>query len=103
MIDPQIFDQLKSNLEEDTKVHKSLSEIIDQLETQIAYAQGLLSRIHGTPRAECESTRFCTKARYVLTALVDPALLQQIEVPIRKEIEHVGDLSKLASKYPYYK
>lgn len=54
MIDPQIFDQLKSNLEEDTKVHKALSEIIDQLETQIAYAQGLLSRIHGTPRAECE-------------------------------------------------
>lgn len=55
MIDPQIFDQLKHNLEEDTKVHKSLSEIIDQLEIQIAYAQGLLSRIHGTPRAECES------------------------------------------------
>lgn len=54
MIDPQIFDQLKSNLEEDTKVHKALSDIIDQLETQIAYAQGLLSRIHGTPRAECE-------------------------------------------------
>jgi hypothetical protein len=55
MIDPQIFDQLKNKLDEDTKVQKSLSEIIDQLETQIAYAQGLLSRIHGTPRAECTS------------------------------------------------
>ncbi|OIW28534.1 Translin [Coniochaeta ligniaria NRRL 30616] len=85
MIDPQIFDQLKSKLDEDTKVQKSLSEIIDQLETQIAYAQGLLSRIHGTPRAEY------------------PALLQQVEVPIRKEIEHVGELSKLASNHPYYR
>ncbi|KAH8911051.1 Translin [Coniochaeta sp. PMI_546] len=85
MIDPQIFDQLKNKLDEDTKVQKSLSEIIDQLETQIAYAQGLLSRIHGTPRPEY------------------PALLQQVEIPIRKEIEQVGELSKLASNHPYYK
>jgi hypothetical protein len=53
MIDPQLFDQLKSKLDEDTKVRKSLNEIIDELEVQIAYAHGLLSRIHGTPRAEC--------------------------------------------------
>lgn len=60
MIDPQIFDQLKNKLDEDTKVQKSLSEIIDQLETQIAYAQGLLSRIHGTPRPECMSCPYIT-------------------------------------------
>ena len=60
MIDPQIFDQLKDKLDEETKVRKSLGEIVDQLETQIAYAQGLLSRIHGTPRAECASS-VCTK------------------------------------------
>ncbi|KAB5539542.1 Translin [Coniochaeta sp. 2T2.1] len=85
MIDPKIFDQLKEKLDEETKVHKSLSEIVDQLETQIAYAQGLLSRIHGTPRAEY------------------PALLEQIEQPVRKEIKQVGELSKFASSYPYYK
>lgn len=38
-----------------------------------------------------------------LTNLTDPALLPQIEEPIRKEIEHIGELSKLASNYPYYK
>jgi len=39
----------------------------------------------------------------LLTDSTDPALLQQIEVPIRKEIEQIGELSKLASNYPYYK
>lgn len=103
MIDPQIFDQLKTKLEEDTKVTKSLYDIIDQLQTQIAYAQGLLSRIHGTPRAECTFIPYDKHGHFVLIICIDPALLQQVEVPLRKEIEQVGELSKFASNYPYYK
>ena len=101
MIDPQIFDQLKEKLDEESKVHKSLSEIVDQLETQIAYAQGLLSRIHGTPRAECMSTS--VNSHHQTDHLIGPALLEQIEQPVRKEIDQVGELSKFASNYPYYK
>jgi hypothetical protein len=55
MIDPALFDQLKSRIEEDTSVRKELDQILDDLNQHVSFTQGLLSRIHSTPRAKCQS------------------------------------------------
>ncbi|KAK3328021.1 Translin [Cercophora scortea] len=85
MIDPALFDQLKTKIEEDTSVRKELDQIIDELNQHVAYTQGVLSRIHSTPRSKY------------------PVLLGQVEEGIKKEVATVGKLSEFASKYPYYK
>ncbi|KAK4242559.1 Translin [Achaetomium macrosporum] len=85
MIDPALFDQLKSKIEEDTNVRKELDQIIDELNQHVSYTQGVLSRIHSTPRSKYE------------------ALLGQVENGIKQEIQTVGRLSAFASQYPYYK
>lgn len=53
IIDPKIFDELKSKLEQETEIRQELGQISEVLEKDTAYAQGLLSRIHSTPRTEC--------------------------------------------------
>lgn len=53
MIDPALFDQLKSKIEEDTNVRKQLDQIVDALNQHVSYTQGVLSRIHATPRSKC--------------------------------------------------
>ncbi|KAK4104136.1 Translin [Parathielavia hyrcaniae] len=85
MIDPALFDQLKSKIEEDTSIRKELDQILDDLNQHVSYTQGLLSRIHSTPRS-----KYAT-------------LFSQVEGGINKEIETVGRLSEFASQYPYYK
>jgi hypothetical protein len=54
MIDPALFDQLKTKIEEDTSVRKELDQILDDLNQHVSYTQGVLSRIHSTPRSKCE-------------------------------------------------
>ena len=54
MIDPALFDSLKSQMDEDIQVRDELSHIIQSFEREIAYAQGVLSRVHSTPRTQCE-------------------------------------------------
>ncbi|KAK3946026.1 Translin [Diplogelasinospora grovesii] len=85
MIDPALFDQLKSKVEEDTLVRKELDQIIDELAQRVSYVQGVLSRIHGTPRSKY------------------PSFLSQVEDGIKQEVETVKKLSEFASKFPYYK
>jgi hypothetical protein len=53
MIDPSLFDQLKAKIEEDTSVRKELDQILDDLNEHVSYTQGVLSRIHATPRSKC--------------------------------------------------
>ena len=53
MIDPALFDQLKSKIEEDASVRKELDQILDDLNQHVSFTQGVLSRIHSTPRAKC--------------------------------------------------
>lgn len=55
MIDPALFDQLKTKIEEDTSVRKELDQILDDLNQHVSFTQGLLSRIHSTPRPKCQS------------------------------------------------
>jgi len=85
MIDPQIFEHLKSKIDEDTKARDDLNGIIQKLERDVSYTQGLLSRVHSTPRSHY------------------PALLSQVEAAIKTEAEDFSQLSEVASKYPYYK
>jgi len=54
MIDPALFDQLKSKVEEDTSIRKELDQILDDLNQHVSFTQGLQSRIHSTPRSKCK-------------------------------------------------
>ncbi|KAK5657341.1 hypothetical protein OQA88_3406 [Cercophora sp. LCS_1] len=85
MIDPELFDQLRAKIEHDTVIRKELDKIVDDLSQAVSYTQGLLSRIHSTPRSKYST------------------LLPQIEEGIKKEIENVGTLATFASQHPYYK
>lgn len=53
MIDPEIFEHLKAKIDEDTQAKDELTQIVQRLERDVAYTQGLLSRVHSTPRASC--------------------------------------------------
>lgn len=85
MIDPQIFEHLKSKIDEDTKARDDLNGIIQKLERDVSYAQGILSRVHSTPRSHY------------------PALLSSVGAAIKTEAEDISQLSEVASKHPYYK
>ncbi|KAK4177689.1 Translin [Triangularia setosa] len=85
MIDPSLFDQIKSKIEEDTTVRKELEQIVDELHQHVSFTQGLLSRIHSTPRSKY------------------PTLLPQVEESIKSQVATVSKLSIFASQYPYYK
>ncbi|GFP57006.1 hypothetical protein ACSS6W_004444 [Trichoderma asperelloides] len=85
LLDPSIFASLESKLEEETQVRDTLSQIVQRLERAVATAQGLLSRVHSTPRS-----------RY-------PALVAQVEAAVKEEALIIGELEKVASQHPYYK
>ncbi|RTE68991.1 hypothetical protein BHE90_016630 [Fusarium euwallaceae] len=85
LLDPSIFAHLQEKIDEETRVRDNLTQIIQRLERAVATAQGLLSRVHSTPRA-----------RY-------PALVSQVEDAIKEEVTIVGELSAVASQHPYYK
>ncbi|KAI8725426.1 hypothetical protein NCS52_00113700 [Fusarium sp. LHS14.1] len=85
LLDPSIFAHLQEKIDEETRVRDNLTQIIQRLERAVATAQGLLSRVHSTPRA-----------RY-------PALVSQVEDAIKEEVTIVGELSAIASQHPYYK
>ncbi|ROV89827.1 hypothetical protein VMCG_09482 [Cytospora schulzeri] len=85
MIDPQIFEHLKTKIDEDTKARDDLNQITQKLERDVSYTQGLLSRVHSTPRSHYAT------------------LLSQVESAIKTEVDDVASLSEIASKYPYYK
>ncbi len=59
LIDPALFEQLKSKIEQDTAIKKELDRIIDDLTQHVSYTQGVLSRIHSTPRSKCEVSWYC--------------------------------------------
>ncbi|EAA31675.1 Translin [Neurospora crassa] len=85
MIDPALFDQLKDNIEKDSSIRKDLEQIIEELNQNVSYTQGVLTKIHSTPRSKY------------------PALLSQVESGIKKELETTTRLAQFASQYPYYK
>jgi hypothetical protein len=54
LLDPAIFPHLKEKIEQELQVKDSLTQIVQKLEAANSYAEGLLSRIHATPRQNCE-------------------------------------------------
>lgn len=54
LLDPSIFSHLQEKLEEETSVRDTLTQIVQRLERAVVTAQGLLSRVHSTPRARCK-------------------------------------------------
>lgn len=53
MIDPALFDQLKDNIEKDSSIRKDLEQIIEELNQNVSYTQGVLTKIHSTSRSKC--------------------------------------------------
>lgn len=54
MIDPALFDQLKESIEKDGSIRKDLEQIIEELNQNVSYTQGVLTKIHSTPRSKCK-------------------------------------------------
>lgn len=54
LIDPAVFPSLKEKIEEETKVKDALTQIVQRLDGVDSYARGLLTRVHATPRKNCE-------------------------------------------------
>lgn len=85
MIDPQIFEHLKAKIDEETQAKDELNQIVQKLERDVSYTQGLLSRVHSTPRSSYST------------------FLAQVEASIQSQIQDIAALNTAASKHPYYK
>ncbi|KAM0664845.1 hypothetical protein MY8738_007510 [Beauveria namnaoensis] len=85
LLDPSIFSSLESKLEEETRIRDALTQILQRLERSVGAAQGLLTKVHSTPRASY------------------PQLVTQLEAAVKDEAVIVAELNELASKHPYYK
>ncbi|TQV95248.1 hypothetical protein V2A60_009706 [Cordyceps javanica] len=85
LLDPSIFSSLESKLEEETQIRDALTQILQRLERSVGAAQGLLTKVHSTPRASY------------------PQLVTQLEAAVKDEAVIVAELNELASKHPYYK
>ncbi|KAG6131699.1 hypothetical protein E4U38_008136 [Claviceps purpurea] len=85
LLDPSIFTFLESKIEEEALVRDNLTQIVQKLERSVASAQGLLSRVHSTPRAGY------------------PELVKQVEKAVRRQVDDVKELNEVASAHPYYK
>lgn len=54
MVDPRIFEDLQTKIDEDADTREQLKTILQLLERQGRHAQSVLSRAHSTPAAQCE-------------------------------------------------
>lgn len=55
MVDPKIFEQLQTKIDEDAEVRDQIKAIIQTLERQSRNAQSILSRAHSIPAANRKS------------------------------------------------
>jgi hypothetical protein len=104
LILPQVFDDLKSKIEEETEVRQNLGKLSDEVEKQNAYALGLLSRIHSLPRAQCKWPLF-TPLQIVFSTdqCTGKPLLHDVDEVIQKQVKAINELQELANQHPYYK
>lgn len=85
MVDPRIFEQLQTRIDEDAEVREQIKAITQTLERQGRNAQSILSRAHSTPAAHLRP------------------VLEAAEKSIKEEVESISKLSAVASTSPYYK
>ena len=100
LLDPAIFASLDSKIEEEALIRDSLGQIVQKLDRVVSSAQGLLSRVHSTPKTRCTHLR----SRHCVAANApDAALVKQVEASIAEQVTLTAELAELASKHPYYK
>ncbi|KAK5170500.1 Translin-1 [Saxophila tyrrhenica] len=80
-----IFEDLQRKIDEDTAVKDQLRDIVQSIEKHDRTTQSILSRSHSTPSSELQP------------------VIQAAEANIQQEVKAIGQLSEVASKYPYYK
>ncbi|PFH60451.1 hypothetical protein XA68_10926 [Ophiocordyceps unilateralis] len=81
-----IFSSLATQLEEETTTREALSKVVQKLERAVGAAQGVIARVHSTPRQGYAE------------------LVAQTEKLVREEIAPVvGELAAVASPHPYYR
>ncbi|KAF4631188.1 hypothetical protein G7Y89_g6944 [Cudoniella acicularis] len=85
MVDPRIFENLQTKIDEDADVRDQIRTILQTLERQGRNAQSILSRAHSTPAAHLQP------------------VIASAEGAIKEEIESIGKLASIASNSPYYK
>lgn len=102
MVDPQIFEHLQAKIDEDAQVRDQIRAILQTLERQGRTVHSILSRAHSTPASQRKPP-----SRLDQAGLTDKYTVQSVltaaEVAIKDEVETVGKLSAVASKFPYYK
>ncbi|KAF2858223.1 Translin [Piedraia hortae CBS 480.64] len=81
----EIFESLQKKIDEDTAVKDILHDVAQALEKNDRATQAILSRVHSTPSHQRRM------------------IVEQAESEIGNEIATLQDLSKIASRYPYYK
>jgi len=85
MIDPRIFEDLQTKIDEDAQVREQIRAVLQTLERQERVAQSILSQAHSTPEKHLQP------------------VIQNAETAIKEEIESIERLAGVASAYPYYK
>ncbi|EED14404.1 recombination hotspot-binding protein (Translin), putative [Talaromyces stipitatus ATCC 10500] len=85
MIDPAIFENLQTKIDEETVVRDELHEIVQSLARKGRTTQAILSRAHSTPSKDLKS-------------VLDDAATQ-----ILAQKEDVSRLAEIANKHPFYK
>ncbi|KAF7952990.1 hypothetical protein EAE96_006212 [Botrytis aclada] len=85
MVDPKIFEDLQTKIDEDAEVRDQLKAILQTLERQCRNAQSVLSRAHSTPASHLQP------------------VLVSAENAIKEEAESIQKLAGIASNHPYYK
>lgn len=85
MIDPALFEQLKTKIEQDSRARDDINDACEALEKAVNFTQGVITRVHNTPRSQY------------------PAFLTQIGEAIAEQVKAVQQLDEVASKHPYYK
>ncbi|CAL3972561.1 hypothetical protein PZA11_004350 [Diplocarpon coronariae] len=85
MVDPRIFEQLQTKIDDDAEVRDQIRTITQTLERQSRNAQSILSRAHSTPVANLQP------------------VLDAAENSIKEEIDSISKLATVTSGSPYYK
>ncbi|KAK2625651.1 hypothetical protein QTJ16_004963 [Diplocarpon rosae] len=85
MVDPRIFEQLQTKIDDDAEVRDQIRAITQTLERQSKNTHSILSRAHSTPAAN-------------LKPVLDAA-----ENSIKEEVDSISKLATVTSNSPYYK
>lgn len=65
MIDPKIFEDLQTKIDEDAEVRDQIKAILQTLERQCRNAQSVLSRAHSTPAAHCMFCAYFSSSSHI--------------------------------------